>query len=129
MPKRFFCPDCGQELTKNYNVTKVMTTVTHPKPICDAVDSKKGVVMQAVNKKQLQYRNRVNAVATNKKHHQDQSENNAWGYQTAHPNADVQAARVQNARDTGLSGHLSSTSNSKRNPATTQGLNKINKNK
>lgn len=65
MPKRFFCPDCGQELTKK----------------------------------------------------------------TAHKNQDVQAARVQDARVGGLGGHGSSDSNSKRNDGTSQGLNRINKNK
>jgi hypothetical protein len=110
MPFGFFCPDCDKQLNESYRVNTIINVVTHGKPTnCAAVDTKIGQRRYYEDKHNQKNRDRVGAVAKNKQHHQDQSEKNL-GYQTAHNNQDVQAKRVQAAREGRLPGHLSANS-------------------
>jgi hypothetical protein len=58
---------------------------------------------------------------------QEKSVSNLNTYQTQHHNANIQKNREEKAKTLGLPGHGSSDSNSKKNNATKDKLNQINK--
>jgi hypothetical protein len=130
--KDYLCHSVSSVLTATNNSTRVTGSaplslwyITENPPIVLLLTLRSGKEGYE-DKHNQKNRDRVGAVAKNKQHHQDQSEKNL-GYQTAHKNQDIQAKRVQDAREGGLPGHLSADSNSKRNNATTKRLNEINR--
>jgi|ERR1700730_14972084 hypothetical protein len=93
---------------------------------CEGI-GEKGVFGHVESKNQQKNKARAANFAASAQHKEHKSESNLKIYQTAHNNVDIQNARIEKAKKEGLKGHGSATSNSGRNNATTQGLNRVNK--
>jgi hypothetical protein len=123
----FLCPVCNKEIRAGYMVNSEITGIHHGGNLkCQGI-GRVAVKGDIESKSQQKNKARVAGLNASAQHKQEKSVSNLKTYQTPHQNPNIQKDRENKAKTLGLPGHGSADSNSKKNNATKNKLNQINK--
>lgn len=123
----FKCPNCGKQLNGTYFVNSEIRPQDHPGQKCtEGGIGGIGLKATEMSTNQKKSKEKAYGLETAKKSKEEKSVANLNAYQTPLKKQGLQEVRENKAKEIGLKGHHSATSNSGQNSGTSNGLNKIN---